>query len=43
VVGAAIVGSRILGFETEFKGFEREAGVQRFEKARTRKMQGTDH
>jgi hypothetical protein len=40
---AAIGGSGILGFESEFKAFEREAGVQRFEEVRTRKMQKADH
>jgi hypothetical protein len=38
---AAISG--ILGFESEFKAFEKEAGVQWFEKVRTRKMQRADH
>jgi hypothetical protein len=32
-----------LEFESEFKAFEREAGVQWFEKVRTLKMQRTDH
>jgi hypothetical protein len=40
---AAIGGSRILGFESELKAFEREAGVQRFEEVSTRKMQRSDH